>query len=305
MDTIGRSQVMSERGSVRGLSNAFIDCLKSGFLSPITSLVIDDPDLDLEIRRSYINVYYKGNSLLKLTEAAPGRYTAQIHPKFTGDLQLPAVYSDEAAVSHFVSAVPMMKRNIARRGKQSREVEYEQLIIRANNLEPRNNTEYFIVDRQYAAREGRFDLTGMFWDGRHRKRNQEVPVCLMEIKFALNPDIDRVHEQLARYYESICPHAAQLAEELEGIFRQKLALGLYRQPAARLDAMKTLRFTRSIDQFQFVLVLVDYNPHSSKFRPELLSDLAFARQLHVFHRRFAMWRQNVMPVPLTAATPRQ
>ena len=50
---------------MRELSETFINCLKSGFLSSITEKVKTDQDLDLEIREDYVNVYYKGNSLLK------------------------------------------------------------------------------------------------------------------------------------------------------------------------------------------------------------------------------------------------
>jgi len=50
---------------MRGLSDNFLECLKSGFLSSITEYVKSDPDLTLDIRDAYINVYYKGNSLLK------------------------------------------------------------------------------------------------------------------------------------------------------------------------------------------------------------------------------------------------
>jgi hypothetical protein len=167
------------------------------------------------------------------------------------------------------------------------------MIIRANNFEPRNNTEYFIVDRQYTLKEGRFDLTGMFWDRNGRKPNQQVPVCLMEIKFALNTDIQEVHEQLARYYEPIRRNAAYIAEEMETIFRQKLALGLYHQSADRLRAMKTLTFSRDIKDFQFILVLVDYNPYSSLLAMEEIRKLPFADQVKVFHTGFGMWKENV------------
>jgi hypothetical protein len=113
------------------------------------------------------------------------------------------------------------------------------MIIRANNFEHRNNTEYFIVDRQYAVREGRFDLTGIFWDRNGRRRNQEVPVCLMEVKFALNDDIKEVQDQLARYYESMRPHAAEIAAEMQAVFRQKIELGLFSRSG---DALKRFRF---------------------------------------------------------------
>lgn len=173
---------------MRGLSDKFFDCLKSGFLSGITESVKRDPDLNLEIRDCYINVYYKGNSLLKLAEIISSRYKAEIHEKFLEGINLPLDFT-ESTIAQFLGAIPLLKQNIIIYGKRSREVEYEQMIIRANNSEPRNNTEYFIVDRQYAVNDGCFDLTGIFWEMSHRKRNQEVPVCLMEIKFALNADI--------------------------------------------------------------------------------------------------------------------
>jgi hypothetical protein len=37
-------------------------------------------------------------------------------------------------------------------------LEYKQLIIRANNDERRNNSEYSIIDRQYPDPKGRFDM---------------------------------------------------------------------------------------------------------------------------------------------------
>ena len=53
---------------MRTLSKTFLHCLKKGFLSSITEQVRHDPDLSLEIRDNYINLYYKGNSLLNLDE---------------------------------------------------------------------------------------------------------------------------------------------------------------------------------------------------------------------------------------------
>jgi hypothetical protein len=280
---------------MRGISDKFFNCLKSGFLSSITEFVKHDQDLNLEIRDSYINIYYKGNSLLKLAETSPSQYRATIHPKFLEGLNLPLDFT-ENTIAQFVAAIPLLKQNIVRHGKRSLEVEYEQMIIRANNFEPRNNSDYFIVDRQYAVKEGRFDLTGIFWERSHRKRNQEVPVCLMEIKFALNSDISEVHQQLARYYEAIKPHAAMIATEMQTVFRQKLGLGLYQQSAERLEALMTLTFSKNIEQFQFIVILVDYNPNSSKLDLQNLANLPFAKQVKVFNSGFAMWQQNMKPI---------
>ena len=279
---------------MRRLSDSFVDSLKSGFLSGITQAVREDHELDLEIRDNYINVYYKGNSLLKLTESIAGRYQVEIHEKFTEGLVIPSGLVDPETTRRFLDAIPLLKQNTLKHGKRSLEIEYEQMIIRANNYEPRNNSEYFVVDRQYTFSAGRFDLTGIFWDRNHRKKGQEVAMCLMEVKCALNQDMAEVHNQLSRYYEAIEPRAASIAEEGERIFRQKLELGLYDQPRERIEAMKTLTFSRDIARFQFILILVDYNPNSSMLNLKSLARLRFATQVKVFFGGFAMWQQNVL-----------
>lgn len=276
---------------MRKLSSSFLESLKVGFLSGLTHVVRSDPDLNLDIRDNYINLYYKGNSLLKLSVNRAGSYKAQIDPKFLTGLDLPLTFTEET-IPLFLQAVPQLKQNIVNFGKRSLEIEYEQLIIRANNLELHNNSEYFVVDRQYTVADGRFDLLGFFWATKGRMRYQEVPISLMEIKFALNAEIQSLHEQLERYYTAIKPQCAEIADELQTIFRQKLELGLYRQPQDRLAAMATLQFARSIEQFQFVIVLVDYNHNSSLLSLRKLEELPFANQIRIFHSGFAMWQQN-------------
>lgn len=281
---------------MRTLSKTFLHCLKSDFLSEITKYVRSDRDLNLEIRDRYINVYFKGNSLIKVVDMGSlNHYKAEIHSKFIKGVDVPLDLTEDS-VPVFVRCIPFIKENIIRNAKPSLELEYEQMIIRANNFEPRNNTEYFVVDRQYVVKDGRFDLTGFHWSRNNRQKNRKVSPCLMEIKFALNTDIQEVHEQLAKYYEPIKNSASQIAEELECIFRQKLELNLYNQTAERLRAMKTLTFSRDICDFQFILVLVDYNPNSSLLKMDSIKQLPFAKQLKVFHAGFGMWQHNVHPI---------
>ena len=49
---------------------------------------------------------------------------------------------------------------------------------------------------------------------------------------------------------------------MEDVFKQKLALCLYRQDVDRLNAMNTLTFSTDIKKFQFILAFVDYNQNS-------------------------------------------
>jgi hypothetical protein len=276
----------------RTLSDSFIKTLKTGFLRGLLAEVHADKDLNLEIRHDYINVYYKGNSLLRLTKKAGNAYRVEIDPKFRAGLDFDDLV-DESTTAKFLGSIPTLKTRIIRAGSSSLELEYEQLLIRANNREPRNVPEYFMVDRQYILGRERFDLTGVYWSRKARRAGQIINPCLLEVKFALNQDIKGVQHQLQRYYDAIKTDAHDIALEIEGIFLQKLELGLYQQDSKRLEAMKTLTVARSIEAFQFVLVLVDYNPYSALFDPTAFKDLPFAKQVKLYYSGFAMWERKL------------
>jgi hypothetical protein len=280
---------------MRQLSNSFIESLIYGFLAPLREKVIADVDLNLEIRENHINIYFKGNSLLRLNETKPYHYRAFVHPKFLEGFTVPHIMVDEGSAAVFLTEIPRIKENILRFGCSSIEIEYEQMIIRANNDEPRNSSEYFIVDRQYSAGEaGRFDLTGLYWPRVPRRRGDTVFPCLIEVKYALNSDIKEVHRQLSRYYQAVAAEPAKIAVEMEQIFKQKLALGIYdHQPKERREAMETLTFCQDLNQFQFIVILVDYNPHSNLLNLDALRQLSFANQIRVWQTGFAMWERNI------------
>jgi hypothetical protein len=276
----------------RTLSDPFIETLRTGFLRELLAEVCADKDLNLEIRHDYINVYYKGNSLLRLRRKVGNAYRIEIDPKFRGGMDFEDLV-DEPTTARFLACVPTLKARIIRAGNSSLELEYEQLLIRANNRETRNVPEYLMVDRQYILGRERFDLTGVYWGRKAGRAGQIINPCLIEVKFALNQDIKDVQHQLQRYYDAIKADAHDIALEIEDIFRQKLELGLYQQDRKRLEVMKTLTVARSIEDFQFVLVLVDYNPYSALFDPTNFKDLPFAKQVKLFYSGFAMWEPNL------------
>jgi len=59
------------------------------------------------------------------------------------------------------------------------------------------------------------------------------------------------------------------------------------------SAMKTLTFSRDIHDFQFILVLVDFNQNSRLLALEKIKKLPFADQVRIFYSGFGMWEQNV------------
>jgi len=57
---------------MRGINERFINDLLNGELSYFLNQVKDNPDLCLEVRQGYINIYYRGGSLLKITQKRSG-----------------------------------------------------------------------------------------------------------------------------------------------------------------------------------------------------------------------------------------
>ncbi|MCL5960058.1 MAG: hypothetical protein M1358_12240 [Chloroflexi bacterium] len=259
---------------------------------------MSDRDLLLEIREDYINVYYKGYSLLKLSQARD-RYLVGIHKKF----QVPSIselptLGTQADTQEFVRAIPAIKERILSIGKGGNEIEYEQNLIRANNGEPRLNTEYFVIDRQVvsAGHQGRFDLIAVYWSSAGRRPRQIVPLILLEVKFGLNTDIANIHKQLEGYYESLPDPIAGLAEEAEILLRQKVQLGLIHQGPRQLAALETLSVSRSKKDLRFGVVLVDYNPHSKLLNIDALSKLEFSERIDLFYVGFGLWRDSAIRI---------
>ncbi|WP_292635719.1 hypothetical protein, partial [Mesorhizobium sp.] len=82
--------------------------------------------------------------------------------------------------------MPFIKQRIAEHGARGLEIEFEQLLVRANNLETLN-TDYIAVDRQGISEEGRgrTDVVGVYWPGNRRGSGDRLAPALIEVKYGL------------------------------------------------------------------------------------------------------------------------
>ena len=221
----------------RALSYGFVQKWRAGGIyNPIVKAVCEDKDLDMEFRGSdkstdeYINIYFKGNNILKLY--LNGRF--HIHEYFKKGLKdIPNLLKDKESINSYLKLLPQIKHNVATHRKKSMEIEYEQLLIRANNKESRNNSEYIIVDRQYVtqkavgqerSRKDRLDLVAVKWPRKNRNsKHQKGSLVIIEVKYALNPEIAKGSvEQIERYYCYLKENLQSICEEMELILHQKL-----------------------------------------------------------------------------------
>ncbi|WP_223643784.1 hypothetical protein [Corallococcus sp. EGB] len=256
----------------RGLSPEFLADLQGGLLAPIRERVVRDQSLCLELREDYINVYYRGGNVMRVSRA-DGGYSAFFDTKyFQGSvLSMPEPRLREASdVASWLAALPTLKQamDLTQPGEER---EVQQLILRDNNVGGvARSTDYYVCDIEYANHHGRFDLVAVRWPSTPaaRKRQGGHRLVLGEVKFGdgalegtagLHAHINDVNAYLA------APgNLAALKQEMLRVFNQKRALRL-------IDCEKDL-VAFSEEAPMLLLVLVNHDPDKSRLR-ELLRSL--------------------------------
>ena len=264
----------------RGLSDTFLDALENDpvlGIHRIRKAVRDDSSLCLEIRENYINVYYRGGNILKLSEIR-GKYFPDFNTKYvvnnarkTKLMKLPKEFLSSADVDAWLDEIPLLKYEMdlwfGTHPKNERE--FQQLIVRENNFcGSAKGTDYFICDIEYANGGGRFDLVAAYWpsSGSARKNNENVGLALIELKYmdgalsgasGMEDHIDKAK----KYLDSTTHNLALLKEEMITVFKQKTKLGL-------IDNKKHIaKFSDA--KPEFIFILANHDPDSSILGKEL------------------------------------
>jgi len=195
------------KGATKKLSTRFENDLEKGTLSPIFERVRKDDTLDLEIRKGYINIYYRGGSIAKIEENAGG-YISSFDKNYIAKTRLAALrgkavlrifHSSHADI--WVENIPTLKNEmdlfLTKKPKLEREI--QQHITRINNRSPiSNETDYFITDIEYSVKikkkekekNARFDMVALRWDAtpdaRKRTKADKRHPDLLRIAFIEN-----------------------------------------------------------------------------------------------------------------------
>jgi len=173
------------------ISDTFIkDLQDGGLLSELTKKIQSDDTLMLALRGHYINVYYRGGSILHISEQASG-YSAKFDLNYARgkDLGLPAgAIQTPADCSNWVTALPRLKEAMNFHFAETRksEREFQQLAAWENNRSVlSNDTEYFITDIEFADRDhsARLDMVGLKWPSNQRKDETRCTPVLIEMKY--------------------------------------------------------------------------------------------------------------------------
>ena len=273
--------------SSRGLSLKFMEALKSGVLKPILCQVKKDRTLDLQIRDNYINVYYRGGSLIKVEEK-DGGYSGEFNTAYMKAVlaknntpRFPYIIKRDTDASTLVHELfPFMKTGMDQTfsDKETSEREFQQLVVRENNYSPvSNDTDYTICDIEYTHTKYkylRFDLLATHWPSKSpiRKKQASMKLVLVEMKYG--DGALRGAAGIKKHYEDMkkaIGHIGTLCTEMTTVTKQKAELGLIQK--SKLDSNETGRIERikvsANEKPEWILLLANHKPDSSILRDEL------------------------------------
>ena len=260
----------------RCLSPQFMQDLsdkKEGLLFPLKDLVKNDNRLSLEIRNNYINIYYRGGNLLKLSEVNKHCYKPIFNVKYSRKTDiidgLPKEISSKSQLAMWLERFPGLKSEMdswfSKYPKFERE--FQQTVVwENNNSSIATSTDYFIVDIEYAnTKGGRFDMVAVQWDSNASARklqSEYLPkLCFIEMKYgdsALSGKAGMFeHVKQWSKYLSQEENTKYIKAELLKLFQQKRELGL-------IDGLKVNpevpRFFYDID---CIFLLANHDPEKS------------------------------------------
>lgn len=284
---------------MRELSKDFINDFKSpnGLLHPILERIRQDDTLMLAIRGNYINIYYRGGNLLRLSEQGNYSYQSFFDDQYNKNKKfipvLPTTIKNQndarAWVDEFQSLKEIMDIFLSNKSKPERE--FQQLVARENNNSTiSNESEYFVSDIEFAdlGLGARFDMLAIRWLASQRKDGSNCQAALIEMKYgdgALGgnagllkhlQDIDALVSDDDKY--------KSLLETIESQFNQLDELGLLRFNRSRNGTKVKLVAS---DKPEVIFILANHNPRSTKLSSILDSPevVAYGQSMH-FDLRF-------------------
>ncbi len=255
---------------MRGLSEKFMEDLKVGELKTLLETVKRDDTLCLEIREGYINIYYRGGNICKVSQEDKGY-------QFFFDMKYTEKYKEEVPellksgnVEEIIKNIPILKNEMdsyfSKHAKLERE--FQQLILRENNCTSiSGDTDYYIVDIEYAnrANKSRFDMVATKWlsTSKDRKKPTDLKLAFIEVKYgdgALTGSAG-IQKHIKDLYKFLRGEEKAIYEEAEKVINQKIELGLI----YKIDK----KITVSKEKPEIILLCANHKPVKTALKREI------------------------------------
>lgn len=266
-----------------------------GVLEPIHSRLKRDHTLMLAIRKNYINIYYRGGNILRLSELSRG-YKAEFDENYRlsgshynvpeSPKHITTKDDSEKWVESFAIRKIIMDEFFAEKGKSERE--FQQLIARENNNSSiSGQCEYFIADIEFAVPNlGRFDMLAIRWLAKDRKYGNKCRAALIELKYgdnALSNEAGMIeHLKDMETFISNNQNKTKLFQLIENRFNQLDQLGLLAFNKGKSNAKIKIEPN---SKPELIFILANHNPRSTKLL-NILNKISKLRNSEMYDLRF-------------------
>jgi hypothetical protein len=249
----------------RFLSEKFLDLVSSELNNLLKIVNNSMGELDLSIRDDYLNLYFKGNSVAKISHNVRTGLTVVIHKKFFEGTRAdnPEFYEEKKLSGSYVNlhlskekpALRLLQKahidQFCSRVKQvnyGEEIVFEQALITDNH----DRVDLIIIDRQvtdHVLRGKRLDLLAL----EQIKPNQnKYRFLVIEVKLGNNPELKKdVAHQLDMYVQHITKHIEDYQKCYQKQYIQKKSLGLL--PSTAFESISI------VDEVKGVVVVGGYS----------------------------------------------
>jgi len=208
----------------------------------IKNIINSQGKLILCLRNNYFNVYYRGNSLAKVSFAPEEKYIVEMHSKFVPeeikndptfnnkfkivtDKETEKVYSfniEQCELRKLLQKKYIEKiESKITQVNYKEELEFQHFVMEENIF----NEEYCLIDIQItdeSAAQKRIDMIGL----KHLEKNKYIMV-IMEVKLGNNKELeDAVYYQVKGYSEHVKKYFKCYKETYEKQYNQLKQLGL-------------------------------------------------------------------------------
>ncbi len=293
---------------MRGLSPNFLaDFVNSASrLKGLLENIHSDHTLDIEIRENYINIYYRGGNILKITQVYQQDYNFYFDLKYlsSASSQKRIFLVDSLKIfnpdweEYFPFAKKAMDKYYA--NKKNEEKEFQQLVVRTNNYSSiAKGTDYFIIDIEYAFAKSRFDFIAVEWQSessiRKLQKGYLPKLMIIEMKYGEKAikgtaGLHKHHQDIVNFISNQSTLINFKIEMLE-LLKQKRLLGLI--PCLDKSENKN-EVTKFSDAINIGYLLSDHDPASKQLVNELkLLPSSEVRFLTANFTGYALYKENV------------
>lgn len=260
---------------MRSISGEFQEELKIGSLSKLLEYVLKDDTLCLELRRDFINIYYRGGRLFKIDNKFNLTFDTKYHDLNNEDKKL----NPNPCVEEAVNNIPFYKKAMDRWFNENPkyEREFQQIILRENNNSGNISraTDYYIADIEYQDSENssRFDMVAFKWlsNGAVRKKTNALSLAFIEVKYGDNAMGGNAgikkHLDDLKTFISDKEKLDEFKKDMEQVFKQKCELGL-------IDGLQEHQFEVSLsdDKPEVIFIFANHDPDSKRLN-NILSEI--------------------------------